>query len=381
VGFTLSYIIKLFITVFISLILTPFVKIFAVKIGAVDQPNKRRINTKAMPSAGGLAIYISFFISTLFMIRPTLNPEYTGYIVPILIASGIIVITGLIDDVKEIKPWQKSVGILLASLVIFFFTKSHFDTLSIPGILPMIKFDTWLSLPLTLLWIFALTNAVNLIDGLDGLASGVSIIALTTIGIIGYFFLNVENVFIPITIFALVAAILGFFPYNYHPATIYLGDTGALLLGFLISVLSLQGLKNATFVAVLTPMFILGVPITDTVFAIIRRKLNNQPMTSPDKMHLHHRLLSLGFSHRAAVLTIYGLATVFSFIALLLNYAGHLGTILLIIASLLGIELFIELVGVLGENRQPLLNTLKFVGNRGYRLQVLEKFNNRKHKE
>ncbi|MDR2465379.1 MAG: undecaprenyl/decaprenyl-phosphate alpha-N-acetylglucosaminyl 1-phosphate transferase, partial [Streptococcaceae bacterium] len=278
-----------------------------------------------------------------------------------------------IDDIREIQPWKKSLGIIAASLLVYFFTNAKFDSFSIPYLVKTIHLDWYISLPLTIIWIYALTNAVNLIDGLDGLASGVSMISLGTIGLIGFVFLPLQSIFVPITIFALVAAILGFFPYNYHPATIYLGDTGALFLGFMISVMSLQGLKNATFIAVLSPMFILGVPITDTFFAIIRRKLNNQSVTSPDRAHLHHRLLSLGFSHRAAVLTIYGISTVFSFIALLLNYASVVGVSLLMIASLLGIELFIELIGVLGENRQPLLNTLKFIGNRGYRLKMINR--------
>lgn len=370
-GFTISYIITLFITVFISLLLTPLVKKLAFKIGAVDVPNKRRINKTTMPTAGGLAIFLAFAFSTLVLInRQLIEVDYFRYVLPIVVSGGMIVVTGLIDDIREIRPWQKSIGILLASCVIYFFTEVHFDSITIPGIVRWLSLPDYISFPLTIIWIFALTNAVNLIDGLDGLVSGVSIISLTTVGIVGFFFLPLQSVFIPITIFALVAAIIGFFPHNYHPATIYLGDTGALFIGFMISVMSLQGLKNATFVAVLTPMFVLGVPITDTLFAIIRRKLNNQSVTSPDRAHLHHRLLALGFSHRAAVLTIYGISLVFSFIALLLNYTSKIGIILLVIAAIFGIELFIELIGVLGENRQPLLKALKVIGNRDYRQKI-----------
>jgi len=224
---------------------------------------------------------------------------------------------------------------------------------------------------MTILWILAITKSVNLIDGLDGLASGVSIISLTTIGIISYFFLP-NSVEVPMVIFTLIAAIVGFFPYNFYPATIFLGDTGALFLGFMISVLSLQGLKNATFITVITPMLILGVPITDTVYAMIRRKFNKQKISSADKMHLHHRLLSLGFTHRGTVLTIYALAMVFSFIALLMNYASNTAIILLIISTGFGIELFIELIGLVGENRQPLMCALKFLGNRRFRQKVLK---------
>ena len=232
----------------------------------------------------------------------------------------------------------------------------------------------WLSLPVTILWILALTNAVNLIDGLDGLAAGVSMIGLTTLGIISFFFLLPnDSLYTTIIIFTLVAAIAGFFPYNFFPASIYLGDTGALFLGYMIAIVSMTGLKNATFISIMTPMLILGVPITDTVYAMIRRKFNKQKISSADKMHLHHRLISIGFTHRGAVLTIYALALVFSFIALLMNYASTTAMILLIIATMFGLELFIEVIGLVGENRQPLITMLKFIGNRRYRNQVLHR--------
>ncbi len=373
-GFTFKFIMRLFMTAILSMILTPLVRLLAFKIGAVDKPNKRRINTETMPTAGGLAIFISFSVAVLWEFRDTLDIHR---ILPMLFAALIIIITGLIDDIYGLTPLQKTAGEVLAALVIYFFAGIGFNSFSIP----FIGFFHlgWLSLPMTILWILAITNAMNLIDGLDGLAAGISMIALVTIGLTSYFFSPGNGSAVAIMIFSLVAAIAGFFPYNFHPATIFLGDTGALFLGFMISVFSLQGLKNATFISVLTPMFILGVPITDTVFAMIRRHLKNQPMFStPDKMHLHHRLISLGFTHRGAVLTIYALALVFSLIALLMNYASTPATILLIISTGLGIELFIELIGLVGENRQPLMKMLKFVGNRKHRQSVLKKHKDEK---
>lgn len=365
-GFTIQFIIKLFFTMILSAILTPLVKLLSFKIGAVDKPGKRRINTKTMPTAGGLSIFISFTVAVLWEFNDSLNVHR---IWPMLLGALIVIITGLIDDVREITPLQKTLGLTLASLVIYFVADIGISTITIPFI--GFFYTGWLGLPLTILWILAITNAVNLIDGLDGLAAGISMIALTTIGLVSYFFLPGNGVTLAILIFSLVAAILGFFPYNFHPATIFLGDTGALFLGFMIAVFSLQGLKNATFISVLTPMFILGVPITDTVFAMIRRRFNNQPISSADKMHLHHRLLSLGFTHRGAVLTIYALAMVFSFIALLMNYASTWAIVLLVISTVIGLELFIELIGLVGENRQPLMRSLKFLGNRRYRQKVL----------
>ncbi|MDR1568027.1 MAG: undecaprenyl/decaprenyl-phosphate alpha-N-acetylglucosaminyl 1-phosphate transferase [Streptococcaceae bacterium] len=383
--FTLYFLISLFITFVISLILTPIVKLLAVKIGAVDNPNARRINKIPMPTAGGLAIFVSFAISSLVILPRFVgviipNVTFFQYIFPYIIAAGVIIVTGLIDDIKEISPKQKTFGIILASLVIWFFTKARFDMMTFP-IFGLVHFKWWLSFPLTIIWISALTNAVNLMDGLDGLVSGVSIISLTTIGVIGYFFLGEFNVYVSIAIFTLIAAIAGFFPYNFNPAKIYLGDTGALFLGFMISVISLQGLKNATFIAILTPMLIFGVPITDTVFAMIRRKLNNQSITSPDKMHLHHRLLSLGFSHKGAVLMIYAITMIFSFIALVINVSSQLGAVMLLIFSVIGVEIFSEMVGIFGEKRTPMLKLLKLFGNTRYRQFVISQYKERRKKK
>ena len=363
--FAFKFVMRLFITMIVSLILTPIIKLISFKIGAVDRPGDRRINTKTMPSAGGLSIFLAFSFALLWEFR-TMIPF--NFVWPILLGATIVVITGLLDDIFELSPMQKLIGLTFAALEIYFVAGIKISTVTIPyfGFIDL----GWFALPMTLIWILAITNAVNLIDGLDGLASGVSIISLTTIGIISYFFLP-NFVEVPMVIFTLIAAIIGFFPYNFYPATIFLGDTGALFLGFMISVLSLQGLKNATFISVLTPMFILGVPITDTVYAMIRRKFNKQKISSADKMHLHHRLLSLGFSHRGTVLTIYALALVFSFIALLMNYASNTAIVLLIISTGFGIELFIELIGLVGENRQPLMCALKFLGNRRFRQSVL----------
>ncbi|MDA9472594.1 glycosyltransferase family 4 protein [Enterococcus sp. 5H] len=360
--------IRLFLTFILSLILTPIIKILAFRMGAYDSPGERRVNTKIMPTAGGLSIYSVFAFSSLVLFQSIIP---TSYILPIILASGIVVITGLIDDIYELSPKKKTIGILLGALVIYFVADIRIDVVTLPffGQIDL----RWFSLPLTLFWILAITNAINLIDGLDGLASGVSIISLTTIGVIGYFFLHSKTVFIPIVIFILVASIAGFFPYNFYPAKIFLGDTGALFLGFMIAVMSLQGLKNATFITVITPMIILGVPITDTVYAIIRRLMNKRPISSADKMHLHHRLLSLGFTHKGAVMTIYGLALVFSFVALLFSYASNVASILLIVFSAIGLELFIEMIGLVGENHQPLMYILRMFGNREFRQQQLQK--------
>ena len=385
IPFALQYIIVLISTLILSAIATPLVRFLAFKIGAVDNPNARRINKVPMPTAGGLAVFIAFAVSVLFFLpgiikHLNVNGVYIHYVLPLVLAGGIIIVTGLIDDMKELKPLPKLSGILIAATIIWLWTDFRFDDFKIPFGGPLIHFPSWVSFFLTVLWIVAITNAVNLIDGLDGLVSGVSIISLTTMGIVSYFFLHDSNIFLPLTIFILVVSIAGFLPYNYHPAIIYLGDTGALFIGFMIGVLSLQGLKNSTAVAVVTPMIILGVPITDTVVAIIRRSLSGKKIYEADRMHLHHRLLSMGLTHRGTVLVIYAISFIFSLTSLLLNVSSRLGGVLLMVFLLLGVLILSEMVGIFGENRTPLLNTLRFIGNSSYRQEALAKWKARRSK-
>lgn len=347
-------IVSLFATMIISAVITPFIRKFAFLIGAVDNPNARRVNKIPMPTIGGLAIFFAYTFSTMILLRAQMP---TKVLWGLFGGELIIIITGLIDDMFELQPKQKIMGISIAALFTYFIAGIKMTTITLPFI-GMIHLG-WFSFPITWIWILAITNAVNLIDGLDGLATGVTIIALTTMGITGMFFLNVGNTFVAIMIFSLVASCVGFLPYNFFPARIYLGDTGSLFIGFMIAVFSLFGLKNATFITVLIPVMILGVPITDTIFAIFRRWLNNVPISHADKRHLHHRLMQIGLTHRQTVLVIYGIALIFSFISLLYPISNIWGSILLTISVLFGLELFVETIGLVGENRQPLLKGIK----------------------
>ncbi|WP_162894269.1 MraY family glycosyltransferase [Companilactobacillus musae] len=352
-----SVIVKLFLTMIISAAITPFVVKLAYILGAVDKPNARRVNIKPMPTMGGLAIFLAFNFSTFVLLREQFP---THELFSVFLAECIIILTGIIDDIRELSPKAKLAGIFAASLVIYFLAGIRMNQVTLP-IIGSFELGWW-SFPITIIWIIAITNAVNLIDGLDGLATGVSIIALFTMGIMAYFFLNWTNVYVAIWIFVLVAALMGFLPHNFHPASIFLGDTGSLFIGFMMAIFSLKGLKNVTFVTLLMPVVIMGVPITDTVYAILRRLLNKKPIMQADKHHLHHRLMQLGLSHRQTVLVIYGLSLVFAFIALLYPLSTLWGSILLTIGVLIGLELFIESIGLLGDNRQPLLKAIqKFV--------------------
>lgn len=383
IPFTIDYVLVLIGAFLLSLFLTPIVRSIAFRVGAVDNPNARRINRVPMPSSGGLAIFLSFLVSALILMPKVLKGipgvvSYFDYILPVVIAALIITATGYIDDIFELKPRTKMLGIIIGAVIVWAFTDFRFDSFKIPFGGPLLEFNSVVTFFLTVFWIISITNAMNLIDGLDGLVSGVSIISLGTMALVSYFFLPQTDFYLTLTILLLIACIAGFFPYNYHPAIIYLGDTGALFIGFMIGVLSLQGLKNSTAVSVITPVIILGVPILDTTVAIIRRKLSGRPATEADKMHLHHRLLAMGFTHRGAVLVVYGIAILFSLIALVLNVSSRVGGVLLIIGLAFALEVFIEGLEIWGVGRTPLFNTLKFIGNSDYRQAVMLQWKQRR---
>lgn len=383
IPFTIDYVLVLIGAFLLSLFLTPIVRSIAFRVGAVDNPNARRINKLPMPSSGGLAIFLSFLVSALILMPKVLKGipgvvSYFDYILPVVIAALIITATGYIDDIFELKPRTKMLGIIIGAVIVWAFTDFRFDSFKIPFGGPLLEFNSVVTFFLTVFWIISITNAMNLIDGLDGLVSGVSIISLGTMALVSHFFLSQTDFYLTLTILLLIACIAGFFPYNYHPAIIYLGDTGALFIGFMIGVLSLQGLKNSTAVSVITPVIILGVPILDTTVAIIRRKLSGRPATEADKMHLHHRLLAMGFTHRGAVLVVYGIAILFSLIALLLNISSRVGGVLLIIGLAFALEVFIEGLEIWGVGRTPLFNTLKFIGNSDYRQAVMLQWKQRR---
>lgn len=334
-----------------SIVLTPLVKRLAFRIGAVDKPNQRKVHAKVMPRLGGLAIFLAFMIGFLIM-RPD-DPAAWA----IIVGAVIIVITGILDDMYEITAKAKLFGQLLAALIVVFWGGLEIPLINLPfgGEL----FLGYLNIPLTILWIVGITNAINLIDGLDGLAAGVSTIALITLT--GMAFIKMD-VFVIVTASILAVSTLGFLFYNFHPAKIFMGDTGALFLGFMISVLALSGFKNVTFISLVIPIIILGVPVSDTFFAIVRRIREKQPLSAPDKSHLHHCLLRAGFSHRQTVLVIYGIAALFGLAAIIFSNATIWGAILLIAVMLIAIELFVEVVGLAGKNYRPLLNLIRMIG-------------------
>ncbi|RLY79991.1 undecaprenyl/decaprenyl-phosphate alpha-N-acetylglucosaminyl 1-phosphate transferase, partial [Staphylococcus hominis] len=250
------------------------------------------------------------------------------------------------------KPILKLIGQIIAASVVVFYGIT-IDFISFP-IGPTIHFGI-LSIPITIIWIVAITNAINLIDGLDGLASGVSVIGLTTIGFIA---ILQGNVFIIMICSLLIGALLGFLFFNFHPASIFLGDSGALMIGFIIGFLSLLGFKNITFISLFFPIVILAVPFIDTLFAMIRRVRNGQHIMQADKSHLHHKLLALGYTHRQTVLLIYSIAIMFSLSSIILYLSQPLGVLLMFILIVITIELIVEFTGLIDDSYRPILNLI-----------------------
>ncbi|MBO8157876.1 MAG: undecaprenyl/decaprenyl-phosphate alpha-N-acetylglucosaminyl 1-phosphate transferase [Bacillaceae bacterium] len=338
----------LFICFLASVLVTPIVKKLAIMAGAVDQPNHRKVHKKVMPRLGGLAIYISFLIGVILFF-----PD-ESYIWPILIGGFIIIVTGILDDIRELSPLVKLTGQLAAALVVALGGVTV-EFINLPFGEGQLYFGDF-SIPITILWIVAVTNAINLIDGLDGLAAGVSSIALLTISGLA---ITMGNTFVVIIGFILLGSTLGFLVYNFYPAKIFMGDSGALFLGFMISVLSLLGFKNVTLFSFVIPMIILGVPISDTIFAIVRRMLQGKPISAPDKSHLHHCLLRLGYSHPETVLMIYAMSALFSLAAVIFTTATMWGSLIVLAVLFILIELVVEVTGLISHNYRPLLNLVR----------------------
>ncbi|PLR78259.1 undecaprenyl-phosphate alpha-N-acetylglucosaminyl 1-phosphate transferase [Bacillus sp. V3-13] len=332
-----------------TILITPLVKKLAFKIGATDKPNKRKVHQNIMPRLGGLAIYLSFLIGILII-----QPE-ESYHLPILIGSIIIILTGMIDDVREISPKLKLAGQIAAAFIVVVMGGMNVEFINLPFGGGKVHLGVF-SIPLTMLWIIGITNAINLIDGLDGLAAGVSTIALLTIA--GMAFVMV-NPYVLIVALIVAVATIGFLFFNFYPAKIFMGDTGALFLGYIIAVLSLLGFKNVTFISLIIPIIILGVPISDTFFAIVRRLVNRQPLSAPDKSHLHHCLLRTGFSHRQTVLLIYSMSAILGLTAFIFSQATVWGSLIVIIALVVIIEIVVEKIGLIREDYKPLLNFIK----------------------
>lgn len=294
----------------ISFTMTPVARVIAYKIGAIDIPNEsRRMHKTIMPRLGGLAIFIGFTVATIIF------AEHTPAMLTIWFGGLIIVVLGMVDDVFRLNAWIKlAVQILVALIAVWQGLTIEFINLF--G--HYIVFGIF-EIPITILWIVGLTNAINLIDGLDGLACGVS--AICSVSLLLVTLTTGDNTAMALVMAILAGSCLGFLPFNTNPAKIIMGDTGALFLGYTLAVLSIDGLyKFNTVMSFLIPLSIFGVPLFDTVFAFFRRLFNGKHPFKADRSHIHYRLIDMGFNVKQAVMILYAVCGILGIAALFISH-------------------------------------------------------------
>jgi len=325
-----------FLAFLMTYILTPLVRRLAFRVGALDQPDPRKIHHQPMPRLGGLAIYLVFVVIVFF------SQSWDIRLLGLLLGGTIIVITGIIDDIRGLSAWVKLLVQILAAFILFIVgIRVDFLTNPFNGLVMLGSFAA----PITIFWIVGITNALNLIDGLDGLATGTAAIASATLGVIA---LMEGNIMIATLDFVITGACLGFLRYNFYPAKIFLGDSGSLFLGFNLAALSVLGLtKSATIISLIIPVVVLGIPIMDTSFATLRRYLQHKPIFQPDKEHFHHRFLEKGWSQKKTVLVIYGVNGILGMSAILLNVLTSNQAMVLLAVLVLIILLVVGKVGMI----------------------------------
>ena len=310
-------VLALVVALVVSFLTTPVVKTIAYKVGAIDVPkDARRMHKVPIPRLGGLAIFIGFMVSIL------LFASITSEMKSILLGAVIIVVLGVVDDIMALPAMLKFVVQIVAASIpathgvqILAFSNPNIFSDDLYWVLG------WLSIPFTVIWIVAITNAVNLIDGLDGLANGVSAISATTMLVIA---LVGNQTQVAIVLAALVGACVGFMPYNMNPAKMFMGDTGATFLGFILATMSIQGLfKYYAVISFVVPFLILGLPIFDTAFAFIRRIAHGQSPMHADRSHIHHRLIDMGLNQKQAVATLYFISAILGLSAVVLTTGGE----------------------------------------------------------
>ncbi len=318
-----------FITAFV---ITPYTIRLAKKVGAIDMPEKRRINDTPIPRLGGLAVIAGFLVSSVYLViamniekKIILQGQEQYYLKLIGFLLGIVVlgIFCYIDDIKGLPAIVKLIGQIIAAFIVVSFG-IKIDETNIEFIDKILESNEIFVYILTIGWIVGITNAINLIDGLDGLSSGITLISCLSLIII--FSLNNSPIIAIVLTTALAGAIVGFLPYNFNPAKTFIGDTGAQFLGFSLAIISILGIaKTYTAIVIVAPLIILAVPICDTLFAIIRRIIKGKSLKaifSPDTGHLHHKLMNKGYTQKQAVLLLYGISATLGMFAIILLESG-----------------------------------------------------------
>lgn len=354
----MDWLIYLLVPLTLSALITPILKVIAYRLEIFAQVNERTVHSGKIVRIGGVAIYVSFIICMAIFMKTDVT------INGILIGGTIMFLGGLVDDMIDLKPSYKLMIECVAAIVLMVVGKVSLDVIRLPF---GITIDMGIiSFIVTFVWIIGITNAVNLIDGLDGLSGGICAIILVIIACMSVVEarLDIETMSL-----LLAGATLGFLFYNLHPASIFMGDCGALFLGFIISAISLLGFKSSTIMTLALPILLLAVPIVDTLGAILRRKLSGHKFSEADKKHLHH-LLMQRFGHRNTVLILYIVTALFGFTAYLYLINKTTGMMVLFAIAIV-VELFIEVSGMISKSYHPMLSILKAIKHRGMRIQAL----------
>ena len=335
-----EYLLAFILAVGVALFVTPLVIVFAAKTGAMDEPDSRKVHKKPIPRIGGLGIYISCMVSMItVMAFADLSGELFMGVVGLIISGTLMMIVGLIDDYKNLPAKVKLLGQIIASAVLVIAFDVRIDFITDP--FGDYIYLEWFAI---IFWLVGLTNTVNLIDGLDGLAAGVSAIAAITILLVA---LEDNILLIAVLTAALAGAAIGFLFYNFNPACIFMGDSGALFLGFMLAGISIIGaVKCAATIALIVPILALGLPILDTTFAIVRRWRGGVPIFKPDKGHLHHRLLGLGFTQRQAVLLMYVISALLGLSAVALTEVSSQIAIFILLVVIVAILYGAKKIGI-----------------------------------
>ena len=342
-----DYMMAFVIAAGVALLITPGVIFLAAKTGAMDAPDARKVHKKPIPRIGGLGIYAAFMVAMLsIMFVVPLSAEVTNELIGLMVGGSLIVLVGIIDDYKNLPAKVKLVGQILAAAVLVVVFDVRIDFITDP--FGDYIYTEWFAIPVTIFWIVGLTNTVNLIDGLDGLAAGVSTIAAITIFLVA---LQQDIVLVAVLTAALAGAAFGFLYYNFNPARIFMGDSGSMFLGYMLAGISVIGaVKSAATIALIVPILALGLPILDTTFAIVRRYRGGVPIFKPDKGHLHHRLLDLGFSQRQAVLLMYVISALLGLSAVALTEVSTQIAILIVCAVVVAVLFGAKKIGIFRLN-------------------------------
>ena len=325
VRFALFILLSVLVAAVISFAATPLVKKLAISVGAIDVPkDDRRMHKKPIPRLGGLAIFIAFVVSVLLF--ADIGREMRG----ILLGALIIVALGVLDDIHTLRALPKFLVQILAAVVVVLHG-CRIEFISNPVVTSSatyLRLGGVVSVAVTIIWIVAITNAVNFIDGLDGLAVGVSGISAATMLIVA---ILVAEQNVALIMAALFGACLGFIPYNFNPAKIFMGDTGSTFLGFILATMSIQGLfKLYAIISFAVPFLILGIPIFDICFAVIRRLAKGQNPMTADRGHVHHRLIDMGFDQKQSVMITYMLTAILGLAAVVLTGSGEVKALILL---------------------------------------------------